>query len=67
MDTRAGGRRQMGGTVRAPEIDRAGLEWFNVARPLALEDLRGKLVILDFWTYCCINCMQVLPTLRRVE
>jgi thiol-disulfide isomerase/thioredoxin len=53
--------------VLARQIARAGLEWFNVARPLALEDLRGKLVILDFWTYCCINCMQVLPTLRRVE
>ena len=37
------------GTVRAPEFP-TGLEWFNT-RPLALSDLRGKLVILDFWTY----------------
>jgi hypothetical protein len=38
------------GTVRAPEFP-AGLEWFNSA-PLRMQDLRGKLVILDFWTYC---------------
>jgi hypothetical protein len=36
-------------TVRAPEFP-PGLEWFN-SRPLTLHDLRGKLVVLDFWTY----------------
>jgi hypothetical protein len=36
-------------TVRAPEFP-PGLEWFN-SRPLTLEDVRGKLVLLDFWTY----------------
>ncbi len=51
----------------APPIDRAGLAWLNVAAPVALKDLRGKLVILDFWTFCCINCMHVLPILRRIE
>jgi thiol-disulfide isomerase/thioredoxin len=54
-------------TVRAPEIDRPGLQWFNVPGPLSLAGLRGRLVILDFWTFCCINCLHVLPTLRRVE
>jgi len=38
------------GTVRAPEFPN-GLTWFNTARPLTTADLRGKLVILDFWTY----------------
>jgi hypothetical protein len=38
------------GTVRAPDFP-PGLEWFNTDRPLTLKDLRGKLVILDFWTY----------------
>lgn len=37
-------------TVRAPEFP-VGLTWFNTTRPLTLRDLRGKLVILDFWTY----------------
>jgi thiol-disulfide isomerase/thioredoxin len=53
--------------VRAPEIDLPGLTWLNVERPLGLEALRGKLVLLDFWTFCCINCMHILPMLKRVE
>lgn len=57
----------MTGIVRAPDFDQPGLAWFNVDEPLTLAALRGKLVILDFWTFCCINCMQILPTLRRVE
>ena len=39
------------GSVRAPEFP-TGAEWFNVERPLTMRDLRGKLVLLDFWTYC---------------
>lgn len=39
------------GTVNAPDFP-PGLEWLNVERPLTLRDLRGKLVVLDFWTYC---------------
>ena len=30
-------------------------------------ELRGKVVLLDFWTYCCINCMHVLPDLAALE
>lgn len=45
-----------------------GLDWFNTASPLTFsEQLRGKLVVLDFFTYCCINCMHVLPQLERLE
>ncbi|EDW64522.1 NHL repeat-containing protein 2 [Drosophila virilis] len=43
------------------------LDWFNVSRPLTLAGLRGKIVVLDFFTYCCINCMHVLPELRALE
>ncbi|MBI4306679.1 MAG: hypothetical protein HY678_10215 [Chloroflexi bacterium] len=39
------------GKVGAPEFP-VGLDWLNTERPLSLADLRGKLVILDFWTYC---------------
>ena len=38
-----------------------GTEWLNSDAPIRLADLRGKFVLLDFWTYCCINCMHVLP------
>jgi hypothetical protein len=39
------------GKVRAPEFP-GGLEWLNVERPLSLLGLRGKVVVLDFWTFC---------------
>ncbi len=39
------------GKVNAPEFP-AGLDWINTDSPVKLADLRGKLVILDFWTYC---------------
>ena len=43
------------------------LPWLNVKRPLSLNDLKGKVVILDFWTYGCINCIHVLEDLRKLE
>ena len=39
------------GKVNAPEFP-VGLEWVNTDRPLSLQELRGKIVLLDFWTYC---------------
>ncbi len=44
-----------------------GLKWLNVERPLTPADLQGKVVILDFWTYGCINCIHVAEELRRLE
>ena len=43
--------RSYAGQVAAPEFP-AGLEWVNTDRPLTMDELRGKIVILDFWTYC---------------
>lgn len=45
----------------------AGVDWLNTKNSLKLSDLKGKLVLLDFWTYCCINCMHILPTLKKAE
>src|SRR5215469_8872784 len=55
------------GDMNAPEIALAGLKWFNVAAPLPIASLHGRIVILDFWTEGCINCIHIIPTLRRVE
>jgi thiol-disulfide isomerase/thioredoxin len=54
------------GKVNAPEFPE-GMEWLNTGRPIAIRQLRGKVVLLDFWTFCCINCMHVIPDLRRLE
>src|SRR5262249_9130452 len=44
-----------------------GKEWLNASGPITPRDLKGKIVIVDFWTYCCINCMHVLPELKAIE
>ncbi len=44
-----------------------GLTWFNVQEPLTLEYLRGKVVLLDFWTLGCINCQHIVRDLQRLE
>ena len=54
------------GTRPAPEFP-ADLEWLNTGKPLTIAGLKGKLVLLDFWTYCCINCMHVVPDLKKLE
>ena len=57
---------QIANRVRAPSLD-GGTDWINSAGPIALRQLRGKFVVLDFWTYCCINCLHILPELKRLE
>lgn len=51
--------------IAAPSLD--GGQWVNTEAPINLADLRGRFVLLDFWTYCCINCMHVLPELKKLE
>jgi len=41
--------------------------WLNVDHALTLDELRGKVVVVDFWTSCCINCIHTLPVLAEVE
>lgn len=43
------------------------LPWLNTKEPLTLEKLKGHIILLDFWTYCCINCIHVLPDLKFLE
>jgi len=47
---------------RAPDI--AAEEWIN-SEPLSIRKLKGKAVLLDFWTYSCVNCLRTLPQLKR--
>ena len=50
----------------APEFA-AGLDWLNTEKSVSIKDLKGKFVLLDFWTYCCINCIHAIPTLKNLE
>jgi thiol-disulfide isomerase/thioredoxin len=48
---------------RAPELA-SGMQWLN-SKPLAMKELKGKVVLLDFWTYSCVNCLRTLPYLKQ--
>src|ERR1700754_3759010 len=52
--------------VRAPEIQ-GGRGWLNTDKPLSIAALKGKIVLLDFWTYGCINCIHIIPDLKKLE
>lgn len=54
------------GPIAAPGLDGA-TDWLNVSSPITMAQLRGKVVILDFWTYGCVNCMHVLRDLKTLE
>ena len=78
VDARLGGRgrrdaarRTAARRLHLPDFgaapDFAGTQrWFNTAggRPLTLRELRGRVVLIDFWTYTCINCLRTLPYLK---
>ncbi|MEW8028472.1 MAG: thioredoxin-like domain-containing protein [Candidatus Thiodiazotropha sp.] len=64
--------REQSDSVQTSSIDTSaefapGMPWLNVERPLTFDDLLGKVVILDFWTYGCINCIHVLADLKKLE
>jgi thiol-disulfide isomerase/thioredoxin len=54
--------------IKAPEFPK-GMQWLNTGgRELRFaNELKGRIVVIDFWTYCCINCMHVLPDLEYLE
>ena len=45
----------------------AATAWLNVDHALTLDELKGRVVVVDFWTSCCINCLHTLPTLASIE
>ncbi|MGE0602069.1 MAG: thioredoxin-like domain-containing protein [Dehalococcoidia bacterium] len=64
--TNTTGQKSWAGSDPAPAIP-TGVTWFNVSRPVTLEELRGSVVLLDFWTLGCINCQHIIPDLKRLE
>ena len=60
-------RRRVIGRDRAAALPADPASWRNSETPLSLADLRGQVVLLDFFTYCCINCLHVLPELAALE
>jgi len=54
------------GQVEAPEFP-PNLDWINTESPLTMQGLDGKIVILDFWTYGCINCIHMIPVFEQIE
>jgi thiol-disulfide isomerase/thioredoxin len=62
----ASARKSWAGKDPAPAIP-TDLTWFNVQRPLTLQALKGRVVLLDFWTLGCINCQHIIPDLKKLE
>ncbi len=58
--------RSWAGTIPAPEFP-SGMEWLNVDVPPTLASLKGKVALLDFWTYGCINCIHNLPYIEKLR
>lgn len=52
--------------TKAPDFP-SDFDWINANEPLSLQRLAGHVIVLDFWTYCCINCMHTLPVLAQLE
>ncbi|MFQ3620047.1 MAG: thioredoxin-like domain-containing protein [Spirochaetales bacterium] len=59
-------RRSYAGVIPAPEFPE-GMNWLNVKEPLQFSKLKGKIVLLDFWTYGCINCMHNIPYIKQLQ
>ena len=59
-------RKSWAGKEPAPVIP-TGVTWFNVEKPLTLAELKGRVVLLDFWTLGCINCQHIIPDLKKLE
>lgn len=61
------GAGSLAGSTPAPDFPK-GLDWINTGgHQVSLDELRGKVVILDFWTYGCINCFHIIPDLKKLE
>ncbi|MEO8512537.1 MAG: thioredoxin-like domain-containing protein [Ignavibacteria bacterium] len=54
------------GNITAPDFPK-NIEWLNTDKPYSIKDFKGKLVLIDFWTYCCINCIHIMPDLKKLE
>ncbi len=52
--------------VKAPEFPK-DTRWLNTEAPVTLAAMKGRVVVLDFWTYCCINCLHALPRLAALD
>ncbi|HEX5909626.1 MAG TPA: thioredoxin family protein, partial [Thermoleophilaceae bacterium] len=61
-----GGRSKYLDLGPAPGFEGGGT-WLNTRTPVSLRELRGRVVLIDFWTYTCINCIRTLPQLRTLD
>ncbi|HKK20262.1 MAG TPA: thioredoxin-like domain-containing protein, partial [candidate division Zixibacteria bacterium] len=59
-------QKQLEGEAYAPDFPK-DLPWLNTDRSYSIHDFKGKIVLLDFWTFCCINCMHIIPDLKKLE
>ena len=55
------------GLIQAPEINRSGIDWFNIDAPVKISDLHGRLGVIAFWVSGCFPCINTLSVLKTIE
>ncbi len=53
--------------IISKENNQQNTQWFNLSRPLEISDLKDRIILLDFWSYSCVSCIEALPEIKKLE
>ena len=53
--------------IQIKNIANQNADWLNASRKIKTEDLKNRIIILDFWTYACVNCLHIIPEIKKLE
>ncbi len=53
--------------IQIKNIANQNADWLNASRKIKTEDLKNRIILLDFWTYACVNCLHIIPEIKKLE